>query len=209
MKRKNRIIIIFAIVAILTALFAFSASAEDSAEVTPSASVSSEAVEDNAQNEEKNFFDEAYTVLTENADKIFAALAFIGTLVVSFAYKKGLIPLLSGAMTALKGNVESIKENGNELTKNTHAALEILCKNTQCALDDAAKTRDEIKEINDRLSRFDRITEQHEELRLVLSSQIDMLYAIFMSSALPQYQKEEVGTRINKMKEALEKYEQN
>ena len=41
-----------------------------------------------------------------------------------------------------------------------------------------------------------------------LISQVDMLYAIFMSSALPQYQKDEVGARIKEMREELEKYEE-
>lgn len=210
MKRKNKIILILAIVAVLFALLTFSVYAEETAENDALASdvtVLQSAAEEDASKDESTFFDEVYAMLTENADKIFAALAFIGTLIVSFAYKKGLIPLLSGAMTALKGNVESIKESGNKLTQNTDAALDILCKNTQFVVDDAAKTRTEIAEINDRLSRFEEITEQHESLRLVLTSQIDMLYAIFISSSLPQYQKEEVGMRINKMKEELEKYE--
>ena len=41
------------------------------------------------------------------------------------------------------------------------------------------------------------------QLRLVVDTQIDMLYDIFMSSALPQYQKDAVGERIAKMKGAI------
>ena len=37
----------------------------------------------------------------------------------------------------------------------------------------------------------------------MVKAQIDMLYDVFMSSALPQYQKDAVGERIAKMKEAL------
>ena len=40
-------------------------------------------------------------------------------------------------------------------------------------------------------------------MRLVIEGQIDMLYAIFMSSALPQYQKDEIGERIKLMREVL------
>ena len=43
------------------------------------------------------------------------------------------------------------------------------------------------------------------ELRLILNSQIELLYEIFMSSSLPTYQKDAVGARFAEMKRALEK----
>ena len=46
-------------------------------------------------------------------------------------------------------------------------------------------------------------TENTEELSVIVGTQIDMLYDIFMTSALPQYQKDAVGERVAKMKEAL------
>ena len=44
---------------------------------------------------------------------------------------------------------------------------------------------------------------ERERMRIIMQGQIDMLYDIFMTSALPQYKKDEVGTRINEMKEKL------
>ena len=44
---------------------------------------------------------------------------------------------------------------------------------------------------------------EKKQLRLLADAQIDMLYNVFMSSALPQYQKDAVGERIAKMKEAI------
>ena len=156
---------------------------------------------------EDNFFDELYRILTSNADKIFAALAFVGTLIVGFSYKKGLIPLLSGAMTALKGTADSIKANGTELTRQTEHGMKALCDNTEEIMKGSIALREEITEMRSELSELDDIADQYGTLKLVMLSQIDMLYAIFMSSALPQYQKEEVGSKINKMREELKKYE--
>ena len=42
-----------------------------------------------------------------------------------------------------------------------------------------------------------------DRLTTVVNEQIEMLYDIFMTAALPQYQKDAVGERIAKMKEAL------
>ena len=44
---------------------------------------------------------------------------------------------------------------------------------------------------------------ENQNLTVIISAQIDMLYDIFMSSALPQYQKDAVGERVALMKEAL------
>ena len=64
-----------------------------------------------------------------------------------------------------------------------------------------------IDEINVRLDGMENVTKNYEKIKFVLESQIDMLYTIFISSSLPQYQKEEVGAKINQMKEELMKYE--
>ena len=44
-------------------------------------------------------------------------------------------------------------------------------------------------------------------MKALMSAQIDMLYDIFMTSSLPQYQKDAVNKRISEMKEvrALDK----
>ena len=44
---------------------------------------------------------------------------------------------------------------------------------------------------------------EKKQLYLILNAQIEMLYDLFMSSALPQYQKDAVGEKIAKMKEAV------
>ena len=44
-------------------------------------------------------------------------------------------------------------------------------------------------------------------MRTILAGQIDMLYSIFMSSGLPQYQKDEIGEKIKEMREELKSYE--
>jgi hypothetical protein len=48
---------------------------------------------------------------------------------------------------------------------------------------------------------------ERKKMNRIMLAQIDMLYDIFMSSALPQYQKDAVGGKIQIMKEELGLYD--
>ena len=61
--------------------------------------------------------------------------------------------------------------------------------------------------MEERLGDCDLILAERESMRTILLGQVDMLYAIFMSSALPQYQKDEIGIKIQEMREELASYE--
>ena len=147
-----------------------------------------------------NLFEKLYRSLELNADKIFSVLAFIGTLLVGVGYKSGLLPLLRENLSRLKGTIDLVKADGEEskakaeekFTKLTSAIQEIT---------------DEIKDMKGGYKCYKEMNRQKESLRLILEGQIDMLYAIFMTSALPQYQKDEIGERINRMREELKIYE--
>ena len=215
MKKKNKIILITAVILSMLTLLSLTAFADDSSDrvepVVDETVIGEEAIEGpeapRADEGEENVFDDIYATLTENADKILAALAFVGTMTVSFAYKKGLIPLLGNAISSLKCSVDSIKENGTALVKSTDDRFLSLCENMESVRECNDATARSIDEINVRLDGMENVTKNYEKIKFVLESQIDMLYTIFISSSLPQYQKEEVGAKINQMKEELMKYE--
>jgi hypothetical protein len=105
-----------------------------------------------------------------------------------------------------------------------------LSKLTGCSMDDAtqianqkleyqelkiAEMEDSLKaleknlnHISTHLEGYEALTVERGAMRKILEGQIDMLYAIFMSSALPQYQKDEVGEKIQSMREELASYEE-
>ena len=146
-----------------------------------------------------NLFEEIYSLVELNADKIFSILAFIGTIVVSVGYKSGLLPLLRDALSKLKGAIDGVKADGetnkamtDQRLTEISSALALICG--------------DIEHMNGQCNDTEQLIKDRETLRLILQGQIDMLYAIFMSSALPQYQKDEVGERINQMREELKSY---
>ena len=155
----------------------------------------------------ESIFAEIYTALCDNADEIFSILSFIGTLIVGFAYKKGLIPLLSGAVKRIGDSVEKLREDEASNLASSNERIEDI-KNQVVLLDEAVNSLSEnLSELGGRLESKKESQSERENMRLILTEQIEMLYDIFMASSLPQFEKEAVGERINKMKEALRNYE--
>ena len=151
--------------------------------------------------DEKNIFAEIYAAVEDNADKIFSILAFVGTIIVGIGYKSGLIPLLNDALSKLKGSLDGVRESGEKMNANTSVKI--------AEMEDSLKALEKnLNHISTHLEGYEALTVERGAMRKILEGQIDMLYAIFMSSALPQYQKDEVGEKIQSMREELASYEE-
>lgn len=157
---------------------------------------------------EENVFEKIYADVSEYATEILCAMTFVGSLVLAFAYKKGLLPIVRGSLVSIGNAVTKVKESvgeGTEKGAKLGESIEKGLENTKNVLDGLVEKISELdKALEERLSNESERARESEVLRLVLLSQIDMLRDIFMSAALPQYQKDAVGERIAKMKGALE-----
>ncbi len=161
------------------------------------------------QMSDSNVFSRLFYLATSHATEILCTFTLIGSLVLAYAYKKGLVPLLRKTLLSIGTSVNKIKEKtesselvtsrfGEEITKmltNTDALVKKLGER----LDEMSTTLNEVKEKEQQKEK------NSESLAVIVGAQIDMLYDIFMSSALPQYQKDAIGERVAKMKEALRK----
>ena len=156
---------------------------------------------------EENIFSQAYDEITAYAGEILCALTFIGSLVLAVAYKKGLLPLIKGSLVSISNAVGKIKETTSESIENGSRMGEAIEKGLDGAREALAALSERVDELDlmlkDRLESEDDLVKEREEMRLILNSQIEMLYDIFMTSALPQYQKDAIGEKISKMKGAL------
>lgn len=152
---------------------------------------------------ESNVFDEVYKVILRHSDKILSALAFLASLFLAFAYRSGIIPLVKGGLNTLGTAVSKLKEE-------TDRASEISAKTISEAKDKLADTEQTLKALTDKLSLLEEKLglaiedkERAADMKIILESQIDMLYEIFMSSSIPLFQKEAVGEKITAMKRRL------
>jgi hypothetical protein len=158
--------------------------------------------EDNTADE--TVFGVIYSAIAENSDKIFSALSFIGTIVVAFFYKKGLMPLLNKALLGLGNGVSSVREVCERSAGISDKTMEQL----KCALDSSERSVEAIKEglmrTEERLCELSADATERARLNTIMNAQIDLLYEVFMSSSLPQYAKDSVGERVKLMREKLQ-----
>ena len=195
MKNKLKYLIALVLTTALFIGFAVYASADEGAE------------EITKEQSEDNLFSKVYDEVASYASEILCGLTLVGSLTLAVAYKKGLLPLVEKSLLAIGNAVSGIKES----TKESAEAGSRLKDNIEKRLTVASET---LEALADKIGSLDKALSaslegdaksrlEAKELRLVVDTQIDMLYDIFMSSALPQYQKDAVGERIAKMKEAM------
>lgn len=191
MKKKLKYLIVTALIVTFLVCCATTAHAEEA--YNP---VTDEIAED-------NLFAQIYEEISAYTSEILCVLTFGGSLILAIAYKKGLLPIVKGSLLSIGNAVSNIKESAGESIEKTsqlEKSFEI-AKEKLDVLTNRVCTLDQL--LREKLDMEDEEKKAKIELKLVLNSQIDMLYDIFMASALPQYQKDAVGEKIAKMKGAL------
>ena len=159
--------------------------------------------ETESDSEKGNPFAELYDMALGNADKIFSALAFIGTLLLAFAYKKGLLPTVSRAISSIAAITKAAKDETDKSIAEGDVRLTEVSAGLERTVEILAAAENGISRIEERLATVEKSDAQSAALKTVLSSQIDMLYDIFMASSIPEYQKEAVGRRVAEMRKEL------
>ena len=158
-----------------------------------------------------NIFTRVFNDIKIYATEIFCAMTFVGSVILAYAYKKGLLPLIKGALSSISPAVSSIKERteANEESSNTfNAALDKRLSDAEGLIGEFTSKIDAMSLSLDEISQSEAMkNDDAQKLKIVVETQIDLLYEIFMTSALPQYEKDAVGERVAKMKEALSTYE--
>ena len=187
-----------------------SAQNDDSAangEETNADKTTHEAGADNAREAENsesvNPFEAIFLTVKEYATEIFCALSFVGSVLLAYAYKKGLLPIIKTGIGAISATVSSIKESA-EIAESkaddlSHGLSERLAGAETCL----GEIEGAMDTLATRLDALQSDSDDRRKIKIILAAQIDMLYSIFMTSSLPQYQKDEVGVKIAEMREAL------
>lgn len=199
---KRLLIILIAVMLFISCGISVSASevnnTEDVTENTDNVYESNEPSQENT-----NPFAEIYGYACEHADNIFSVLAFIGSIVLAFVYKKGLMPALSSALGNLRTSVKSISDTAEKTLVGSENAYTDFKSNMELISKGLDTLCISVAELDNRLSASEKAADESEKMKTIMSAQVDMLYNIFMSSSLPQYSKDAVGERISEMKAAL------
>jgi hypothetical protein len=151
----------------------------------------------------KNSFEKIYDAAMAHVSEILSLAAFIGSLICAVIYKSGLMPLIERGLGGIKNAAQKIKEATDRAECDNKASLGYI-NDKMCELEMA------ISEMQETVRSATKAMESSAEARAhqaridgLLSGELDMLYDIFMSSALPEYEKARVGERVAKLKEEL------
>lgn len=159
--------------------------------------------EDEANQENKSFFDVMFSGVSENLSKILSALAFIGSLIVMLCYKKGFVPLVTEGLGAIASGVKTIGEKTGELGVGTKEFANQIDERLKSAEKLVQNAEHIFESLDVKLAELDKAKHEREITNTVLLAEVDMLYEIFMSAALPQYLKDSVGEKTALMKAKL------
>lgn len=154
----------------------------------------------------ENLFASVYEEIVRHSDKIFSALAFLGSLIIALAYRKGLLPLVRGSLNTLGNAVTKLNEQSETANADAKKSITEATDILACTQDKLAELCTSIAAIEAELQKASAENAKSTVLKRIMEAQIDMLYEIFMSSSIPLYQKEAVGEKISAMKKELASY---
>ena len=158
---------------------------------------------DTSNEDDKNVFSIIYGEIMKNVGDIFSTLAFISSLLIAIASKKGLLPALTRAVTGIEGALDKVKRSADETKAGMGEGYKEIAQKLSLFDESIEGYKRSLTSIEERLSGLQNDSSEREKFKIIMASQIDLLYDIFMSSSLPQYQKEAVGARVVKMREEL------
>ena len=197
---KTRLWAFIACIMLVLSLTTLSAAAEEAEVGEPEDSTVEEesTVETEAS---ENIFADLFGVLEQFSSEILCALSFTGSLIIALSYKKGLLPTLKGGIGSIGSAIGSIKESSENYAKQHDELMTSFSLLLSMTKDSLVQLENIVKELADKVEDGEHAAADRENMKALMSSQIDMLYEIFMSSSLPQYQKEAISERVRVMKE--------
>lgn len=144
-----------------------------------------------------------YRDITENLDTVFGAFAALGTVLVAFSYKRGMLPLLRGGVGVLSDKVKEIGKQSEKMEKESSENAQFVKNQLQMMLDSFRECADSVQGFGNALKELREKSDEMDVLRSLLAEEVNLLYDIFSSSSLPQYQKEIVARRVEEMRATL------
>ena len=169
-----------------------------------SAATDAESVTTDTDSTAENPFAVIFGAVAAHADEILSALAFIGSMVLAFTYKKGLLPSLSRILGSIGASVKEVSERADTTAVQNESAVRQISERVGeiSALFERMSAR--VDELTATLDDREANRTSNAAMRAIITAQVDMLYDVFMTSSLPQYAKDAVGERIADMKTQLQ-----
>ena len=146
---------------------------------------------------------ELYAIISQHLGEIFAflACAFSGLLMV--CYKKGILPLIKGGISALSGGVSELSKEAQKQSESSQGISSMLAEKLNYADELLQKMGSALNAMEKKLAEAQATKEESEIMKCVLLEEVNMLYEVFMAATLPEYQKERISKQVSAMRDKL------
>ena len=146
--------------------------------------------------------------LTQNGDTLLGVLSLIGTLLVAFLYKTGLLPLLRSGLSALSDLLGKNREVTEHFTKETGEQIHRIEEYMTPMVDTLARSENALRAMDEKLAALETALERSEGDRqktaAVLRTETELFYELLASVNLPETQKDSMTESYYRLKRALE-----
>ena len=145
---------------------------------------------------------------TENADTLLGVLTLIGSLLVAFFYKTGLMPLLRSGLSALGDLLGKSRELTESFTKEAGERFARMEESVLPMADAMRKGEEALSALEEKLKALEEaLSKSEKERRLtaeVLRTETELFYEMLVSVNLPEGQKESMTESYYRLKRYLE-----
>lgn len=146
--------------------------------------------------------------LTQNGDTLLGVLSLIGTLLVAFLYKTGLLPLLRSGLSALSDLLGKNREVTEHFTKETGEQIHRIEEYMTPMVDTLARSENALRAMEEKLAALETALERSEGDRqktaAVLRTETELFYELLASVNLPETQKDSMTESYYRLKRILE-----
>ncbi len=150
-----------------------------------------------------NVFEEIFEALKAYSSEILSALAFIGSLILSIAYKSGMMPTLKRGISSIGTAVSDIRDVSDSSKRAQDAFTEKISERLEKTESALSKIEEMLENAKVDLENLCTEAAEHEKINAVIGEQVSLLYDVFMFSSMPEYQKDAVGRRVEKMRRLI------
>ena len=200
---KRITLLTLTILTLFVCCFGFNSFASD----IPEADVNTSLYSDEHTNEDAPISEMMLDYVRGYTSEIFCSLTFLGSLITAFLYKKGLLPTLSEGINRIYSAAVKSGENASELQKKSDERLEKFLSTTLPLIEKAGALTEYAESLRqDSLAMQDELQREKAEraaLSEVLAGQTELLYGVFMSANIPEFQKEQLAEKYNRIQAVI------
>ncbi|MDY3845786.1 MAG: hypothetical protein SOZ62_02600 [Eubacteriales bacterium] len=159
---------------------------------------------DNAGSDDEVASRSLRNALTEHMGEIIGSVTLVLTAVVAILYKRGLLPSVANAVSAINASAGNAINKMCAYAQSTDQAMTKLSSDmvpiSDAVADFSTKYSALLSDVASVTDKMKTVLSSEENLKQLISMQCEILYSVFMSASIPQYQKDYLGKIYTQIK---------